>query len=93
MKGAFHVYHQYTIRVVDSDRDAFIKEMAKRGIGAGVYYPTPVHVLESFKLNMDLPETTKACKEVISIPVHPKLSQRNLEKIVKVINSISSAGS
>jgi dTDP-4-amino-4,6-dideoxygalactose transaminase len=57
-----------------------------------VYYPTPVHLLPSFGHIFDLPETTLATKEVISIPVHPSLSNGDLETIVSVINSIASAG-
>jgi perosamine synthetase len=90
--NAFHVYHQYTIRIPGNSRDEFALEMTKRGIGNGVYYPIPVHNLESFGLNMELPETTRACKEVLSIPVHPSLSQGELENIVSVINSIAGAG-
>ena len=90
--GAVHVYHQYTIRLVGHDRDAFADEMKERGVGSGVYYPTPVHKLPSFGLSFDLPETTRACKEVLSIPVHPSLSQGDLETIVSVINSIAGAG-
>jgi len=90
--GAFHVYHQYTIRLVGHDRDAFAIEMTKRGVGNGVYYPVPVHELPSFGLAFDLPETTRATKEVLSIPVHPALSRGDLETIVSVINSIAAAG-
>lgn len=90
--NAIHVYHQYTIRILGHARDAFAAEMTKRGVGNGVYYPIPVHELESFGLNLDLPETTRASKEVLSIPVHPSLSQRELETIVSVINSIATAG-
>lgn len=90
--GAVHVYHQYTIRVVGHDRDAFAAEMSKRSVGSGVYYPIPVHKLPSFGLSFDLPETSRAAKEVLSIPVHPSLSQDDLETIVSVINSIAAAG-
>ena len=93
LDGAEHVYHQYTIRIVGDNRDKFAEEMAKRGVGSGVYYPTPVHKLPSFNLDLDLPKTDLACKEVLSIPVHPALSQVELEKIVEVINSIAKAGS
>ena len=89
---AFHVYHQYTIRTVGLDRDIFAAELQRQGIGNGVYYPTPVHRLPSFNLSFDLPETALACKEVLSIPVHPSLSQEDLEKIVTTINAITSAG-
>lgn len=91
--GAFHVYHQYTIRVIGHDRDAFAAEMVKRGIGNGVYYPTPVHQLPSFGHTFDLPETARATTQVLSIPVHPSLSQGDLETIVSVVNSIAAAGS
>jgi perosamine synthetase len=93
LPDAFHVYHQYTIRVVGHDRDLFSAEMTRRGIGNGVYYPNPVHQLPSFKGMFDLPETNRICKEVISIPVHPSLSEENLEKIVTEINSMAEAGS
>jgi len=45
--GATHVYHQYTIRVVGHDRDAFAAALAERGVGSGVYYPIPNHRLPS----------------------------------------------
>ena len=90
--GASHVYHQYTIRIVGHDRDKFAAEMTKRGVGNGVYYPIPVHQLPSFGLKFDLPNTTSACNEVLSIPVHPALTQGELETVVEVINSIASAG-
>ena len=89
---ATHVYHQYTIRVVGHDRDKFAEEMTKHGVGNGVYYPIPVHQLPSFNLKFDLPNTTSACQEVISIPVHPSLTQQELETVVEVINSIAKAG-
>jgi dTDP-4-amino-4,6-dideoxygalactose transaminase len=90
--GAEHVYHQYTIRIVGQDRDKFAEEMTKRGVGSGVYYPIPVHQLPSFGLKFDLPNTTAAGKEVLSIPVHPALSQADLETVVEVINSVANAG-
>ena len=90
--GASHVYHQYTIRIVGHDRDKFAAEMTNRGVGNGVYYPIPVHQLQSFGLKFDLPNTTSACNEVLSIPVHPALTQGELETVVEVINSIASAG-
>ena len=90
--GAFHVYHQYTIRIVGHDRDAFAAEMIKQGVGNGVYYPVPVHRLASFGHTYELPETTRVSREVLSIPVHPSLSQDDLEKVVSVVNSIAAAG-
>jgi len=92
-KGYKHVYHQYTIRVVDQDRDKFSQELEKLGVGSGVYYPTPIHKLPSYNSKLDLPETDKAAREVLSLPVHPKLTTRELHKIVISVNKLAKAGS
>lgn len=92
-QNATHVYHQYTIRIEDHDRDQFALELGKRGIGSGVYYPIPNHRLPSYKLNLDLPVTEMLAKQCLSLPVHPALRKRDLEKIVEVVNSVASAGS
>jgi perosamine synthetase len=91
-EGATHVYHQYTIRVPGHDRDRFVAELAERGVGSGVYYPTPVHRLPSFGLSLDLPETERAAAEVISLPVHPALSGEQLETVVETVNAVARAG-
>jgi dTDP-4-amino-4,6-dideoxygalactose transaminase len=91
--NAVHVFHQYTIRVEGHDRDNFAAELAKRGVGNGVYYPTPIHRLPSFGLNLDLPNTELAAKQVLSIPVHPSLSNQELETIAEAVSSVAQAGS
>jgi perosamine synthetase len=89
---ATHVYHQYTIRV-SGDRDGFRKALAdEHGVGSGVYYPIPNHRLPSFRRTVDLPETEKAAAEVISLPVHPSLTQAELEQIVHAVNTVAKAG-
>jgi dTDP-4-amino-4,6-dideoxygalactose transaminase len=90
--GAVHVYHQYTIRIPGHDQDAFVAALAERGVGSGVYYPTPVHALPSFGLELDLPETARAAREVVSLPVHPALGQADLETIVAAVNAVAGAG-
>ncbi|HEY5184823.1 MAG TPA: DegT/DnrJ/EryC1/StrS family aminotransferase [Actinomycetes bacterium] len=90
--GAAHVYHQYTIRVTE-DRDRFRTALAEEhGVGSGVYYPIPNHRLPSFRRELDLPETERAASEVISLPVHPSLSQGDLEQIVHAVNTVAKAG-
>jgi dTDP-4-amino-4,6-dideoxygalactose transaminase len=89
---AQHVYHQYTIRVPGHDRDAFVEQLAARGVGSGVYYPVPVHALPSFDLELDLPVTTRIAAEVISLPVHPALTAQDLETIVTAVNDVAKAG-
>jgi dTDP-4-amino-4,6-dideoxygalactose transaminase len=90
--GSEHVYHQYTVRV-PGDRDAFASALREEyGVGCGVYYPIPNHRLPSFGLELDLPETEKAAREVISLPVHPSLTADDLERIVAAVNALAKAG-
>ena len=90
--NSYHVYHQYTLRIVGHNRNDFAKELEKRGVGTGIYYPTPVHKLKSFGSRLNLPETYDACQEVLSIPIHPTLSQTELEHIVLSVNAVAKAG-
>lgn len=96
-EGATHVYHQYTIRVDSAERDRMIEALrTEHGVGCAVYYPTPLHRLESLKPyghSADLPETIRAAGEVISLPVHPSLSRVDLERIAEGVNSAARAGS
>ncbi|WP_431963893.1 DegT/DnrJ/EryC1/StrS family aminotransferase [Actinacidiphila sp. bgisy160] len=94
---ARHVYHQYTVRV-SGDRDAAHSALAEAGVGSGVYYPTPIHRLKPYwepdqKINRtwDLPETERAAAEVLSLPVHPSLSQDDLERVVAAVNALGDA--
>jgi dTDP-4-amino-4,6-dideoxygalactose transaminase len=91
-EGSTHVYHQYTIRVED-DRDGMVKALREEhGVGCGVYYPIPNHRLPSFGRDLDLPETERAAREVLSLPVHPSLSSDDLERIVAAVNAVAKAG-
>lgn len=92
-EGMGHVFHQYTVKVIDTDRDAFAAELSKRGVGNGVYYPTPIHRLPSFNMAIDLPVTERVAAQVLSLPIHPSLTQAELETIVEVVNSVAKAGS
>jgi perosamine synthetase len=90
--GAEHVYHQYTIRVPEG-RDGMAKALREEyNIGSGVYYPIPNHRLPSFNRTEDLPNTEIAAQEVLSLPVHPSLSQNDLERIVTAVNALTKAG-
>ncbi|PKQ17486.1 MAG: aminotransferase DegT [Actinobacteria bacterium HGW-Actinobacteria-8] len=90
--GAVHVYHQYTIRIVGQDRDAFVAALADRGVGSGVYYPTPIHRLPSFQQELDLPVTDRVATEVVSLPVYPSLTEAEREQIVDAVNAVAKAG-
>ncbi len=85
VEGANHVYHQYTVRT--DNRAGLEERLSERGIGFGVYYKTPVHMFPSFNQMLDLPETEKAAEEVISLPVHPSLTEIQIDEIVEVVSN------
>jgi dTDP-4-amino-4,6-dideoxygalactose transaminase len=93
--GAVHVYHQYTVRV-PQDRDGFAKALREEyNVGSGMFYPVPNHQLVPFAgttADADLPETMKAAAECLSLPIHPSLSQDDLERIVTAVNTLAKAG-
>ncbi len=90
--GAVHVYHQYTIRV-PQDRDGLAAALkSEYNIGSGMFYPVPNHQLKPFQHDVDLPETMIAAAQCLSLPVHPSVSQNDLERIVTAVNTLAKAG-
>jgi dTDP-4-amino-4,6-dideoxygalactose transaminase len=88
-EGYHHVFHQYTIRVPDGRRDEMIAGLRKREIGCGVYYPVPVHKQRIYaNVSASCPEAERASAEVLSLPVHPGLTQADREKIVGAVNEL-----
>jgi perosamine synthetase len=82
--GAEPVWHQYTVRA--PGRDRLVQELADRGVRTGVYYPTPIHRLPAFALDLDLPVTDRSAAEVLSLHVHPALSDEQLAHVVAAVS-------
>lgn len=87
MPGNTHVYAQYTIRI--ANRDALGEKLKAKGIPTAVYYPKCLHEQPVFapygcKLG-DFPVSEKASQEVISLPMHPFLSEKDQDGIVEAI--------
>lgn len=85
--GYSHVFHQYTIRV-NAQRDEFSSKLTELGVGNSVYYPTQVHKLPSFDLALNLKHTEEATRQVLSLPVHPSLSKKDLNRIAGAVNQV-----
>ena len=93
-KGAAHVFHQYTLRLPE-DRDGFARSMKNEfRVETGVYY-TPAHKLQSlkeFSISDDLNETEIASRQVLSLPIHPGLSRKDLDQIARGVNRLLRSG-
>jgi len=86
-----HIFHQYTIRVLAGKRDALRTFLAERGIGTEVYYPFPLHLQPCFRYlgykEGDLPESEQACREVLSLPMFPELTNEEQDYVVQNIQA------
>ena len=84
-----HVFHQYTLRVIDSDRDALVDYLNKHEIPCGVYYPLPLHSQKAYtdpKVDSaDFPVTNQLVKEVISLPMHSELTNDQIDYITSTV--------
>ena len=87
------VYHQFTLRVLR--RDDLIQHLARKGIESGVYYPIPVHLQEAFSyLEIhpgSYPESERAAREVLSIPVYPEITEEQQFRVVEQIKRFYSS--
>ncbi len=86
-----HVYHQYTLKVLDGKRDELKEFLAKHGIPSMVYYPIPLHKQEAFlqiaHQSGDMSVSEKLSEEVLSLPMHTELDLRTIAFIISKIMS------
>ena len=86
--GVTHVYHQYTVRV--RERDVFAERLKERGVGTAIYYPIPVHRQKPFLAlgygDDPMPVTDRLTAEVLSIPVHPSLTDDEVATVIGAVN-------
>jgi dTDP-4-amino-4,6-dideoxygalactose transaminase len=86
--GVTHVYHQYTLRV--SERDPFAERLRERGVGSAIYYPIPVHRQAPYMAlgygAAAFPVTDRLTAQVLSIPVHPSLTDDEVATVIAAVN-------
>ena len=84
-----HVFHQYTLKVKNVDRDALVKHLNENGIPCGVYYPIPLHAQKAYRdtryNEADFKVTNQLIKEVISLPMHTELEDDQIDFITKTV--------
>lgn len=86
-----HVFHQYTLRVLDGRRDRLREHLASRGVPAMIYYPVPLQQQNAFKglvpADLSLPVADRLCTEVISLPMHTELNAKTQGTIIDAVKS------
>jgi dTDP-4-amino-4,6-dideoxygalactose transaminase len=86
-----HVFHQYTIRILNNKRDGLAKHLSDLNIPFGIYYPIPLHrqkaYLSSRYNENDFSNTNLLCDQVISLPMHSELELDQINFICEKINS------
>ncbi len=84
-----HVFHQYTLRLQNTDRDALVNHLNEKEIPCGVYYPIPLHLQKAYVderyKEEDFTVTNQLVKEVISLPMHTELDDEQIQYIAKTI--------
>ncbi len=84
-----HVFHQYTLRVKNTDRDALVKHLNDNGIPCGVYYPIPLHSQKAYRDDRydeaDFPVTNQVVQDCISLPMHTELDDEQIDFITKTV--------
>lgn len=86
-----HVFHQYTLKVINSDRDALQQYLSEREVPAMIYYPVPLRKQKAYDngnyKDEDFPATNKLINEVISLPMHTELQDDQLKYITETVLS------
>jgi dTDP-4-amino-4,6-dideoxygalactose transaminase len=84
-----HVFHQYTLKLNDADRDALREHLTQNNIPSGIYYPIPLHLQKAYLdpryKKGDFPVTEDLCKSVISLPMHTELDDEQIAFITKTV--------
>jgi dTDP-4-amino-4,6-dideoxygalactose transaminase len=82
-----HSYNQYTVRT--TRRDELADRLSEFGIDTAIYYPTPVHEQPAYAdVDCSAPASEQAAEEVLSLPVHPRLSPRDVDALVTALSYI-----
>ncbi len=84
-----HVFHQYTLRIIDADRDALMTHLINKDIPCAIYYPIPLHSQKAYTdvryKEEYFPVTNQLVKEVISLPMHTELDDEQIKFITDAV--------
>jgi dTDP-4-amino-4,6-dideoxygalactose transaminase len=90
-QGNWSIYNQYVVRIGNGKRDAVKQKLADRGIGTAIYYPLGLHQQQCFKhlgyRAADFPETERACRQVLAMPIYPELSEEQVRYVAQALTT------
>jgi UDP-2-acetamido-2-deoxy-ribo-hexuluronate aminotransferase len=85
LNGDDHVFHQYTLRIINADRDGLMQHLLDKGIPCAIYYPIPLHLQKAYLdvryKEEDFPVTNQLVQEVLSLPMHTELDDEQIKFI------------
>ena len=86
-----HVFHQYTLRIVNADRNGLLAHLQSKGIACAIYYPIPLHKQKAYLdpryKEEDFPVTNQLVQEVLSLPMHSELEEEQIKFITDEIKA------
>ena len=89
INNSSHIFHQYTLKLSDVDRDKLCVCLQEKGIPFGIYYPVPLHLHKPYFderfVNENFSNTNSLCKRVLSLPMHTELTE---DQIAFISNTI-----
>jgi len=94
-KGNYHCFNYYTVRLLEGkmSREALQKSLTSKGIGSMVYYPVSLHLQEVYTAlggkKGDFPHSEKAQDEVLSLPIYPEMTEKQIEQVASAIAEIT----
>lgn len=87
VQNSTHVFHQYTIKIKNGQRNAFQEYMKSEGIPTMIYYPLPVHLQKAYLhygyKKGDFPVSEQLCEDVISLPIHTEMDSDEQQHIIE----------
>lgn len=93
-EGCEHTYQMFTIKLnKDMNRDAFVKRLNKKGIGASVHFYPPIHEQSYYKehpqwQNNSLRLTEDVSRRIVSLPMYPRLTKKELDQIIAALKAV-----
>jgi UDP-2-acetamido-2-deoxy-ribo-hexuluronate aminotransferase len=85
LNGDDHVFHQYTLRIINANRNGLMQHLLDKGIPCAIYYPIPLHLQKAYLdvryKEEDFPVTNQLVQEVLSLPMHTELDDEQIKFI------------